>query len=156
MLCDFRLEYADYRGARSETHIYLDINEGEASLVDTANALANIITPLSTAFLVGGDVTFKTFYDISIPPDISSNVDRRLLVLCRDGDDIASFVLPSPKALPVVGAGPQRFYLVQDSAWSADPGLSALVALLRRSNTRFNQPFPSGGMVKGAYMLNEL
>lgn len=152
---DFRFVFRDYLGAEAETHIYLNIEGGTSDIATAANAIANIISPLSTAFLVRGDFTIETLSNLPPQAALSSDVNRRLLILCRDGINIADFTVPTPSpALPYQSGHSYAGIRITEQSILADPALSSLIALLYRTVDRFGQPFPQGRLVAG--LMNNL
>lgn len=155
MRADFRFIFTDFRGAEAETHIYLEIAGGTSNLSSIANSIADIIEPVSDGFLTRADVTVEYLPQIQTQALLSSNIDRRLLFLCRDGLNIADFSLPSPRTtLPYQSGHPYAGIRITEQTILSDPHLFALLTFLYGTVDRYNQPIPQGRVVAG--IMNNL
>lgn len=143
MLWEVVARFVDYNGDRAETRQTFDVAGSVQELVTSIAAWSAAIENLSNARLIGGEARSSIQTTSPGPAAVSSNVYRRLLCLCRNGDDYASITIPSPSGLPYETAGPYRNFRIPPLQAQQEPRIAALQDLLSRCVTRYGKPFPS-------------
>lgn len=118
-------------------------------VVSYANAIRGPLVALSSAGLEGARYEIKLQFLDAEPALPEADVRKKLLVICRDANDAASFVVPSPVELPYDTVGPLRAIRLGMAQFLVPPLSAFIQRVLSDTVTPWGSSIPSTDIVGG-------
>lgn len=150
-----RCAIADYNGQLARTSVQIENNDSVAAVKAAALSFYDVVSAISTGYVHSGEITSKLFTRANVAPSLSSDFDRRLLVLFRQDNMASSFIVPSYNMADLESVGGRAGYLVAQGSNTAAVLLPQLRDTLLGCFDNAGRPY-TGGNIIAAVMKNPI
>lgn len=143
MLFDVRATFVDYNGQEATTGITIEGAHSLAAVDAFVVLFASTVAGLSDGYNASAKAS-TTFKGFSRPAPVGlGSVRTKLLILCRNNGQYASFKVAAPASVPLLSSGPFAGVKVDKGAPTGLEGITALVAYIAGTQTPYGASFPA-------------
>lgn len=140
---ELQYTFQDNNGKKGTTGLWLPATNFPSEHEGAAISIAAPLAALSNAALVGARLSYPIDIPASNPPEISSNVYRRMVLVFTDGSNYGLLSIPSGNRLYTDLDGDYRSIRITRERLLLLGMLPALESALGDTYLQWGEPFPS-------------